>query len=236
MATNDAKVIVVAPTNMAVLLQLSESKTVGTIDISYPQLQIPVAKTADNDEEDDYDEDEQLYSAIVDKTLSSKYPSQTIDIKLYSGGVIGVVVPHFTNTIVTNLLARQLVKKLSALKAEYWVVLSPCGLDTLTVTKLEILQPSTEKIVDEIPVLKPPHFVTGIGGAVISELNSQQVKALGLVLNSEGQSGYEKIDIQSLIDASSILGKLLGQGEKYLKGVSLAVRKFNGYSNSGMYI
>lgn len=220
---------------MAVLLQLLGRQTVGKIEISYPQLQSVAKSGPDNDDSDEYDEDEQLYTAITSKSLTSRYPSQTIDINLYGDDVIAVVVPHFTNTIVTNLLARQLVQKLS-LVAPYWVVLSPCGLDTLTVTKLEILQPSPDKLVQELPVLKPPHFVTGIGGALVSELNSQQVKTLGLVLNSEGQPGYEKIDMQSLIDASSILARLLVQDEKYLLRVSLAVRKFNGYANSGMYI
>lgn len=96
-------------------------------------------------------------------------------------------------------------------------------------------------LIESIPVLKPPHTITGISAGVISQLNTKLgrlAQVVALVLNSEGQPGFERSDNDAIMDACFVIGKLVDDvdEEAYVKSVSSAVRKFSGFSNSGMYI
>ncbi|KAK6453926.1 uncharacterized protein RJT20DRAFT_64369 [Scheffersomyces xylosifermentans] len=239
--------VVVAPSTISILSEsLPQQKIVGTIRVSYPQLYSDTEQS-EQAEKDDYDEDEQLYSAIQEKVVKSKYPTTNIPIHLGQNGnssAITVTLPHFANVITHGLVARKLVQILDPLVKKSWVTLAPCGLNNnQTLNKMvansgENIKKHTE-LYDAIPTLKPPHFITGISASVVSQLNLvENPKLLALVLNSEGQSGFEKSDNDALVDAGVVLGDVLGLSDKnaYLKKISLAVRKFNGFSNSGMYV
>ncbi|EGW33751.1 uncharacterized protein SPAPADRAFT_59115 [Spathaspora passalidarum NRRL Y-27907] len=219
--------IVVIPKTISILQdELSSLTQVGTVKIEYPEL----VQTTSEESQLDYDEDEQLYSAIRQRELDTKYPTAQIPIYSISNGNVVLTVPHFYNTIAYNVLARQLVK---VGNPKQWILLSPCSMNNnQTIAILE-----SNPLLEVIPVLTPPHTVTGISAAIISQL-PPSAKLIPLVLNSEGQPGFEKSDNDAIIDICVILGEVLQIEDKedYLKRVSSKVRKFNGYSNLGMYI
>lgn len=216
----------VVPANIKVIIDCIDKQQVGSIEVKY---NLPVPQAPDDDE---YDDDEQLYAAIT-KTLNDKFTSATIPLFQHKNTLL-VSVPHQTNTIAMNILGKALVREL---KVENWITLSPCPLNNgQTINKL-----STTSHYDSIPEYKmipsvtPPHFITGVAGKITLEL-AHSNKLCTLILNAEGQPGYEKLDTDSLVDSSHIIAKILDLDDKYLKAVSLLVRKFNSYSNSGMYI
>lgn len=225
----------VVPGTISIINDLLPGKKVGTVKVHYSKEQTP-------EEDDDYHEDEQLYAAVRQRELDSKFPNQELTIFAHKN-FWTIVVPHFTNIITTNLLA----KKLAELIPSTWLTLAPCSinnnqsLNKMSSEKLNIVDSksntSLANILLTVPTLKPPHFITGIAASITSQNVSKSV--LTLVLNSEGQPGFEKSDNDAIIDAAYVLGEILLDEplrELYLKKVSLSVRKFNGYSNSGMYI
>lgn len=232
--------IVISPKTLKVLVEdLPNGKTVGYIKIEYPQLADLQTNDEDNDE---YDEDEQLYSAVMRKSLIDKYGKLKIPIVQHYDRYLSVNIPHFPNIIANNILAQKLTEKLDKKINKAWITLSPSLISSNeTINKLEV--DSDMQIPDiyaAIPSLKPPHFITGIGASFNSQISLlRQPRLMSLVLRSEGQSGFEKIDTDALVDASFVLNELLvgaSDQEDYLKQVSSTVRKINCYSNSGMYI
>ncbi|EAZ63613.2 hypothetical protein PICST_51170, partial [Scheffersomyces stipitis CBS 6054] len=242
--------VLISPSTIGIIsANFPRTRAVGKVSITYPELYAAATENSEAEpsktedaSKDYYDEDEQLYSAIEHKVIQSKY-AQT-EIPLYyseTNKSLSVTFPHFANVITYSLIARALVSKLNPSKT--WITLAPCSLNNnQTLSKLVI----NEKVVkseyyNAIPDLKPPHFVTGIVASVISQLNlSPESRLLALVLNSEGQSGFEKSDNDAIVDAAVVVADVLHFDERvkeeYLKKVSLSVRKFNGFSNSGMYI
>ena len=93
-------------------------------------------------------------------------------------------------------------------------------------------------MLSQVPVLRPPHSITGITAAVVSQLNLiGATNVITLVLNSEGHLGYEKSDNDSIVHTAYVLGDIIPiDKEQYVKNLSARVRKFNGYSNLGIYI
>lgn len=232
--------IIISPETLNVLVKnLPKSKTVGFITIEYPRLTEFQAKDENDDE---YDEDEQLYSAVMRKSLTDKYGKLEIPIVQHETSCLSISIPHFPNIIVNNILARKLTEELDKKINKAWITLSPSLISSNeTINKLEVdFDLKTPEIYSSIPSLKPPHFITGIGASVNSQISLLcQPRLMSLVLRSEGQSGFEKIDADSFIDACFVLNELLvgpSDEENYLKKVSLSVRKINGYANSGMYI
>lgn len=232
--------VLVTPTTIKVLSDcLPEGKYIGTITIEYPQLK----ELQQNDGEDaDYDEDEQLYSAIMKKSITDKYGLVKIPITMHGDTYLSINVPHFQNTIVYNLFAKKLVEELGAKISKAWITLSPCELSNKeTISKFDIgNQESTSQVYSLIPDLKPPHFITGVIASLNSRISLLPVpKLLSIVLRSEGATGFEKVDPDSIMDTCFVLGSLLvgnKDTDKYSSKVSMAVRKINGYANSGMYI
>lgn len=241
-STTKLDYLVVVPGTISIISDLLPGKKVGTVKIHY-------AKEQTSEEDDDYHEDEQLYAAVRQREFDSKFPNEELTIFAHTN-FWTIVVPHFTNIITTNLLA----KKLAEICPSTWITLAPCSinnnqsLNKMSSEKLNIEAPkldtldsksntSLANILLAVPTLKPPHFITGIAASITSQNVSKCM--LTLVLNSEGQPGFEKSDNDAIIDAAYVLGEILLDGplrELYLKKVSLSVRKFNGYSNSGMYI
>ncbi|KAG7663814.1 uncharacterized protein J8A68_002674 [[Candida] subhashii] len=234
--------MIIIPKTLSILQdQLPDMKPIGSVKIDYPELYQPLTtEESIEKEEEEYDEDVQLYNAIAAQRLKTRYPVTGIPI-LANGTTISLTIPHFVNTITYNILARALVKKFKP--NQTWIVLSPCSMNNNQSINRLVIGQGVEQIylpplVESIPILKPPHTITGISAAIISQLNiMNESRVVGLVLNSEGQPGFEKSDNDAIIDACFVIGNILNIDDKeYMTRVSSSVRKFNGYSNSGMYI
>lgn len=228
--------VLVAPWNIGVAVEPLKSTILGSVTLSYPLI-----ADEDAEEDEDYDEDQQLYSAMTNKSLRLRYKKEVLPIKLHEKGSASIVVPHITNTVAYNMLARKLTETLKPAKG--WIALAPCTINnnqTLNRLLAASAQLKLTPAFDLIPPLRPPHFISGISAAVTAEINRSELRnAICLVLNSEGQPGFEKLETDAIVDAAYVLADILvGDAEKesYLSAVSKAVRKFNGYSNSGMYI
>lgn len=217
---------------MKVILDSAGPKQIHAhIRVEYPQLK------TETDHEDEYDEDEQLYTAVRVEANARKYQSPEIPVYLLQPElpVLAVVVPHLTNPIAEKLVAAEVAQL--APETSSWHILAPCVLNNGTsLSRLDVGEEFAQ-----VPKLQPPHFITGIGAAVVSELAKKGGdKNLGvLVLNAEGHPGYEKVDADSIMDAAEVIGEgLVGKSAKpdYIKKLSQNVRKINSASTSGMYI
>lgn len=229
-----ASSILVSPHTTRIIVEaIPETVPCGNVTVRYPEIGKIIATTFNPDE---YDEDEQLYSAITEKSLKDRFTEYDIPLVQY-GKTVAVTVPHFTNSIAANVVAAQLVDFFGD-KVDQWITLSPCPLNNNeTVNKFLLGTATGTGTIDSVPNIKPPHFITGISGAVNSNLSVKKANLISLVLNAEGQPGFEKLDNDSIIDTSHLVAELLDiKQSQYLKTVSLSARKFNGYSNSGMYI
>lgn len=228
--------IIVAPWNIGVVVEPLKASKIGSVTVSYPLI-----ADEEKEDDDDYDEDEQLYSAMTNRSLRLKYKKEVVPIRLHENGTASIVVPHITNTVAYNVLARQLTETLKPTAG--WITLAPCNINNnQTLSKLQGAgsQLKLTHAFDLIPALRPPHFITGVSAAVSAEINRTDLRNhICLVLNSEGQPGFEKIETDAIVDAAYVLADILvdaSKKEAHLSAVSTAVRKFNGYSNSGMYI
>ncbi|KAI5957296.1 hypothetical protein KGF54_000224 [Candida jiufengensis] len=220
--------ILIVPNTLSLLQdQLPNQKQIGIINIDYKDL-----KLINTENIEEYDEDEQLYVSIQNESILKKYPNLKIPIYEIED-TITFNIPHFTNVITYNLLSKEIISQFKV-KVENWVLLSHSTLNNnQSINQLS----STNNLVKDIPILKPPHSITGINASIITHLPPSTKYNL-LVLNSEGQFGFEKSDNESVINSSYVLVNLLHikNQKEYLKNVSLKIRKFNGYSNLGMYI
>lgn len=225
--------VLIAPQTISLIQdQLPNKLNVGTITVDYPNL----IKELSKEEQNDYDEDEQLYAALENEALKNRFKKEEISVYL-SNGVLSIVVPHFANTITYNVLARQLVQQLKPLKS--WILLAPSNLNNnQSINKLLLDTGTAFSVLSQVPVLRPPHSITGITAAVVSQLNLiGATNVITLVLNSEGHLGYEKSDNDSIVHTAYVLGDIIPiDKEQYVKNLSARVRKFNGYSNLGIYI
>lgn len=224
--------VFVLPKSVAVILECVAKETVGSVTVTYPQLEL------ERESPEEFDEDEQLYTAVNKEALQRKY--QSADIPVYqfgkNGSILGVVVPHFVNSIAEKLVAKEIA--LWATGSAMWFAVAPCQLNNgHSLCKLDL----NKDVFPAVPQLQPPHFITGIGAAVISALakDDKLANASALVLNAEGQPGFEKVDADSIMDAAEALGRyLVGKATKdgYLKKLSQTVRKINSTATSGMYV
>ncbi|CAK7894953.1 hypothetical protein CAAN1_10S03290 [[Candida] anglica] len=237
----------VIPSSIKVVEDGLVGRKIGSIRIYYKVEPKVDAKIGDDDEEEDYDEDEQLYKVIVEGK-SNTYEETIIPI-VHSLNSISIVVPNFKNVIANNFLARKLIEQFDSIITKSWITLAPCHLNNgQTLSKLEASQVKItgkgSKIPESytfVPKLNPPHFITGISASVNSVLNLQkEPKLVSLVLNADGQPGYEKLDSDAIMDAAYVVGDFItidaAGKEKYIQAISKQVRKFNSYSNSGMYL
>lgn len=229
----DITAVVVVPKTVSVILdQVKSRKVVGSLEIDFPLASADVADAAE------YDEDEQLYQAMAAEANRRKYPKKSISVFLLreNSPVLGVIVPHFANPIVERVVADAISAKLT--KVGSWIVLSPCLLNNgISVCRLDLGSP----LFTSVPTVQPPHFISGIGAAVISSLRSRDLllNAGSLVLNAEGHPGFEKVDAESIMQAAAIVAPYLVEEKdvkKFLAGLSLEVRRLNSAVTSGMYI
>ncbi|OBA16947.1 hypothetical protein METBIDRAFT_48160, partial [Metschnikowia bicuspidata var. bicuspidata NRRL YB-4993] len=225
--------VLVVPSTMAVIIQTLPKTPVGNISVRYLQLDSSLP-------DEEFDDDEQLYAAANMDVSRRKYPDT--DISLYAVSDAGnkpalaILVPHFSNAITEKLVA----KKIAALvpDAKAWFAFAPCQLNNgVSISKLDTFS----GLFPGVPLLQPPHFITGISAAVVSALANQgkQDKVSVLVLNSEGHPGFEKVDADAIMDAATeAFGETLppASSAEFLKKLSGVVRKVNSASTSGMYL
>lgn len=225
---SNIETVVVIPLSMKIILDSVDKTVSGSIKVEYPQL------TNEEESNEDYDEDTQLYSAVSREANSKLY--QTADIAIYklnARPALAVVVPHFTNPIVEKVVAAQLVKL--PVENAHWIILAPCVLNN----GVSLCRLDAGNLFTFVPKVQPPHFITGIGAAVVSELagHSKVGECNTLILNAEGHPGYEKVDADSLMEAAEVAGEYLVKSKTdYIKKLSHSVRKINSSATSGMYI
>ncbi|ODQ77511.1 hypothetical protein BABINDRAFT_15489 [Babjeviella inositovora NRRL Y-12698] len=228
--------LLVAPSLIDIILTAipEKARTVGTIHVTYPD-------TTAAAETEEYDEDEQLYRAV---DLHSFHKPQSFDIHAFTcdgAEVVLVLVPYFQDTIVYNLVAEKVAAVLGS-KSKV-IALAPSWLnnnDSLSKLFTRDEAVFSSPLLPQVSHLKPPLFVTGPSAAVVAACPDTDL--LCLALNAEGNSGFEKISPDVMIDCCMILGSLLrldeAGAEKYMRTVSAGVRKsFSGTSStSGMYL
>lgn len=227
--------IVIVPETIALLVSRAPHTTIGNLTVTYPQNDFQVDYTSTGN---DFDEDEQLYTAVDTQAFLRKYPSTVIPIYRVDGTqTVAIIIPHFVNTIAERLVAKKLVLLLGS-KSQA-LTLSPCQINNyLTISRLDM----SPQLFQEVPILQPPHVVTGISAAFVSEFTKvyHNIARLGaLVLNSEGQPGFEKIDADAIIDAAEQSANFIvgaKNKDEYLKSLSQTVRKVNSAVTSGMYL
>lgn len=200
---------VLVPSLASILAKKVQGSPVGTLSVKYS-----ISESVGDGE---YNDDEQLYAAMTSSYSKERYRNHELSILGAEGAGLWVFmnIPPSDNPITYNLIAQALVRNISA---KTWITVAPGSFYGHTICKLESqAHPGTE----EIPQLRPPHFVTGIAAAI----NRQASDVLCLVVNAEGQPGYERIDVDALVDASYVIGSILHLGNSYTKAVSKAVRR-----------
>lgn len=229
------KQLLVVPSTISPIVQEASKTVVGNISIRYSY-----SEHDQNHEttEEEFDEDEQLYSAVNTQAILRNYPSATIPVYLIEDShTVAIIVPHFANTMTEKLVAAKIVSL--ADRDAQWLVLAPCQINNnLSICRLDL----SPQWYSNVPLLQPPHFVTGFSASIISAIFKSGYdlsKVSVLVLNSEGQPGFEKIDADALMEAAENGAKFIVGNEKkdgFLKELSVSVRKINSSATSGMYI
>ncbi|CAN3365013.1 hypothetical protein DICA1_F30724 [Diutina catenulata] len=198
LASSDKPVLVV-PTTLRTLTEVLAGKTVDTIALEYS----PIKPSTTEDGE--YDEDEQLYHAILTKAQSPvKIP--VVD----HGKFLSITVPTLKNPIEYSVIGRWAF----SLKDTNFVCVSPCSLTGTTVAYLG-------EPIPDVPQMQPPSSVTGIAAAISQHITNARI----LAVNAEGQPGFERVDPDALVDAGYLLPRILPLGEAYPSKVATAVRK-----------
>lgn len=222
--------VLVVPASMSVLLQALPKTSVGSIDVTYAESEV-----AENEEE--FDDDEQLYSAANLDAIRRKYPAASIPLYAVTDvPVLAVSVPHFANPIAEKRVAGVIATL--APNATVWVALAPCQLNNgTTIGKFDL----SSTLFGTVQPLQPPHFATGISAALISVLSSQnKLDNVGsLALNAEGHPGFEKVDADAIMDAAREVYATffdLAKASEAVQKLSGIVRKINSASTSGMYL
>ncbi|CCE78913.1 Piso0_000948 [Millerozyma farinosa CBS 7064] len=227
---------VISPHNTKSLVEaLPKGQKIGAIKISFPK------SIVEDVTEDTFDEDEQLYTAIEEKIKANSYGTYEIDIWKNTDSITSVAVPRFKEAIVNNFLARKLVEKFSDL-VQSWVILSLCEIkygDILN--RLDINDTSEKvKVYSSVPSLKPPHFISGISASLHAQLKKNPGTSLfSIVVRSEGNLGYERINVESLLEGGYVLSEIFGKdfdNKSYIGNVTNSSKALHQGYGSSMYI
>lgn len=222
----------ICPSTLSSLIDsITERKKVGTISIKYPDVE-------DAEEEEEYNEEEQLYSSMKKKTLQEVYPSEDIPLYVFDNSLC-ILVPPFRNVITNNIVASELVNTFSKKIVKAWVTTSPFPINSQqTISILQEGELDQElKICENLPLLNPPDYITGISGSIASRISQlSSPKLVSLVLKGEGPFGFEKVDIDALSDAGVVLTNIMAptKRDNYSKMLSTIIRK--SYASSRIYI
>lgn len=226
----------ISPHNTKLLVKsLPKGQKTGTIKIKFPK------SIVEDVTEDTFDEDEQLYTAMEGKIKTNSYGTYEIEIWKNTDSIISVVVPHFKEVIVNNMLSRKLVEKFCDL-VQSWVILSLCEIkygDILN--RLDINDINEQaKVYSSVPSLKPPHFISGISACLHAQLKRRPGTLLfSIVVRSEGSLGYERINVESLLEAGYVLAKIFGKDfdyKSYIESITIGSKALRRGYGSLMYI
>lgn len=225
------------PQSLAVIIECIEQKNpVGEYAFEYrSNAGNSESERSENEEnqESDFDEDEQLYAALP--TASQKAFTGPVYALGQHESVYAVVVPHVGDVLAEKVLA-QLIATIVPENGR-WLALAPSTLGYCqTLCRLDL---GSEQFAD-VPLLRPPHYVSGFVPAFVSAMVDRGFEKNGdvLALNSEGQIGFEKVDADSVMAAAhQIAGLLVGEQRKnYLEKLSRTVRRITLSATSGMYL
>lgn len=228
---NHTQTLLVAPILLKVLLTALPlpQTVVGTVTVLYPEIAPPASKG------EEYSIHEQLYQPAPESS-----PSRTTTFDLHSAGdsYVYMLVPYFEDAVVYHLIAEELAASWHPARV---VAMAPAYMNNnQSLGKLVSSKVFASPLLDEVAALTPPLCFTGPAAAVTAAFSN--TPTLALVLNAEGNSGFEKISPDTMIDACLVVASVMGldalASTAYMRTVSTAVRKsFGGVSSSsGMYL
>ena len=233
--TVSANLLIVVPQQLSVVVDSVEEKDpIGSLHFEYrPNAGDEASESPASLNEAEYDEDEQLYAAMKQEQ------TKRVQLTVYACGpeksVLVVVAPHVEDVLAQKSLADTLGQL--AQKCGRCIVLAPCSLGWGQLICRLDLPGDFFATVDPI---RPPHYVSGLAAALVSELTQNSKADLGLLaLNAEGHVGYEKVDADSIMAAAeNFASYLVGKSLKasYIERLSRNVRRIASSVTSGMYL
>lgn len=263
-AANKLNPLLVLPYNLKFILDSlpAESEVIATISIKkdvallqkqkqkQKQLLIDNGDDDNEDEEFNYLEDEQLYSAVAPNEAFKPFAIDVIRIAELQTNAI--VVPNLTGShpITNNQLSKHIV--------QFWqpkeiLLISPCTLNYnesigklsnfASIPKSSISSSDeaqfNDSIFEQISNLRPPHFISGITALIMSAATLNGIRAVNLILDSEGAASFERINNDSVIAATKVISEVfqLNESKRELFTENIVKRSnLNSYVTSGMYI
>lgn len=175
---------------------------------------------------DEYIEDEHLYSATGDAVYNEAV-SSTLDIISYGPVNILVVKNYDTDKVNYNLIAQLLLKEVTV----PIVSVTPGQIphEQLICT----ISAAWDTQYDELP---PPFVITGITAALITAGKTVGKEVMGLVLQSEGVPGFEKVNEYSIGEIATLLKRKLHLYDKFDSNVEKSVQYGKSVNNLGLYL
>lgn len=173
-------------------------------------------------ESEEFIEEEQLYKASEAHQEELSYEIEVI--KVCDWNII--VVPVFQDIINYEIISRELSKH------ELKIITITPGTLPFDSLVAEIGGSTTE-----FPQLVPPFVITGISASLVNQSKIHDFfKVQTLVLQSEGVSGYEKINHDSIAEVSRYIQGLFKIGSKFIKDVETLLNTGSSVNNFGLYL
>ncbi|KAG7744212.1 hypothetical protein KL932_001535 [Ogataea haglerorum] len=216
------------------LLQLAPSKVVSSIKVSFPELE-------EQEEVEEFDDEEQLYKSST--AVLAQQDSKTIELRqtrLNNQDINFLLVPVFKNKLIYNLVASALFQHFGISKLVCFATSELSGLHTLNkLVSPNFKLPRKELLLEQVPDMRPPNFITGAPGALVSHANIYNVEVAAIAVSAEGafQLDMEKFDVAALVDLAAVVDDYLGLGGDYVQIVrELAKVKKAGSGSNALYI
>ncbi|KAH3682117.1 hypothetical protein WICPIJ_006920 [Wickerhamomyces pijperi] len=183
---------------------------IGVIEIRNQATSTPRTEQNDQEEQEDYSLEEQLYQAHPSDFVSG----HNADIQItQSQGITFIVVPNFNTPILFNLLAQSLSQHCEGIQE----ILTITPGQSAHLTNLTKLSNSKSQSYETIPTLTPPYYITGIAASLLTQSDTCSKRLVtALVLQSEGPQGYEKVNNDSISEVSFPLAQFIGTERKNL--------------------
>ncbi|GME72934.1 unnamed protein product [Ambrosiozyma monospora] len=224
-------------------------KHLSTIYVGFPELDNQKQKQEKGSIDEEFDDEEQLYKSSASYYLAKQDEKA---IKLYQiengqGTKINfLTIPIFKSKLIYNLLSNIIF---SGYNIKQLVTLGTGELnsnETINVlaSSNDVLKKAiTESgFISQIPTFKPPHFITGPIGSIISGSVFQGVDNLTFVAAAEGafHLDLERVNHDSFIDLGTVLAdylKLDGGDHKFVKIVETKLKyKKAASADSSLYL
>ncbi|ODV86053.1 hypothetical protein CANARDRAFT_28103 [[Candida] arabinofermentans NRRL YB-2248] len=231
----------------AILLSYTKNATIiSTISVTFPDLEAgdEMEHHDNNDDQDDeFDEDEQLYRSSANYSIKQDEKKINVfQITLPSNTKINLItIPTFKNKFIYNMLS---IKILDEYKInEQLICLGTSELNNNeTINKLiskSISSFPSKLLINQVPDLAPPHFITGSAGALISRSNIKKIKNVNLIVDAEGafHMDLERFNYEALVDLGIVLSDYLSLNQSVVQNIEnkLKFRKASSGS-SGLYL